>query len=293
MVIALINLTTSLYAQNQTMEESDQQINDFSLAGFGDKGKKSWDLAGKSADIFTEVIKLKDVIGNLYGKDENIKLTAEEGDFNKVDGKVHLEKNVIITTSSGSKLTTDSLDWDRKNSLVTTDDTVNIERENMTTVARGVRGEPNLKKVALEKEVKVDINSSPLDTTGASGAKGKTVITCDGPLEIDYDKNVATFNNNVKVERPDVVIYSDKMDIFFTSNKEEPEAAVRPPEANALMGNKVDKIIARGNVKVVRGENISYSDEATYSAVDKKLVLNGRPRLIMYSTEGLNAPSGN
>ncbi|MCX5703233.1 MAG: hypothetical protein NT066_01900, partial [Candidatus Omnitrophica bacterium] len=160
-------------------------------------------------------------------------------------------------------------------------------------VARGVMGEDNLKKVALEKEVKVDINSSPLDTTGASGAKEKTVITCDGPLEIDYDKNVATFNNNVKVERPDVVIYSDKMDVFFTSNKGEPKAAGRPLEANALMGNKVDKIIARGNVKVVRGENISYSDEATYSAVDKKLVLNGRPRLIMYSTEGLNAPSGN
>ena len=90
--------------------ESDQQIGDFSLSGFGDKGKKSWDLAGKSADIFTEEVKLKDVDGNLYGKDENVNLTAKQGDFNKKDGKVHLEKDVVITTSGGARLTTDSMD---------------------------------------------------------------------------------------------------------------------------------------------------------------------------------------
>jgi len=37
-------------------QESDQQISDFSLSGYGDKGKKSWDISGKSADIFTEVV---------------------------------------------------------------------------------------------------------------------------------------------------------------------------------------------------------------------------------------------
>ena len=276
--LVLINLTTPVYAETQGLEESDQQINDFSLAGYAEKGKKSWDLAGKSADIFTEVIKLKDVVGNLYGKDEDIKLTAEKGDFNKVSGLVHLEENVIITTSSGSKLTTDSLDWDRQNQLVSTNDTVNIERQNMVTVARGAKGEPNLKKVALEKDVRVDINPEE-----ASGVKEKTVITCDGPLEIDYGDNVATFNNNVKVERPDSVIYSDTMEVYFKSDK-----------AAQAMANKIERIKARGNVKVLRGENTSYSEEASYSASDKKLILSGNPRLVIYSNEELSsAPSGN
>ena len=88
-LIFLIFLTAIVFAQEQNATESDQQINDFSLAGYGEKGKKSWDLSGKSADIFTDVIKLKDVIGNLYGKEEDIRLTAERGDFNKADGKVH------------------------------------------------------------------------------------------------------------------------------------------------------------------------------------------------------------
>jgi len=289
-------------------QESDQQIGDFSLSGYGEKGKKNWDLAGKSADIFTEIVKLKEVTGNLYGKDEDIKLTADRGDFNKVDGKVHLEQNVVITTSSGTKLTTDSLDWDRKNQLVTTNDAVNIQRGNMVIVANGAKGEPNLKKVALEKNVKLDINpENPIKNTKATEeaskasfvanqdkaegqtVKEKIVITCDGPLEIDYEKNIATFNNNVKVERTDSTIYSDKMDVYFIAadKQEKPEDAKQTSATQQLMGSKIDKIIARGNVKVVRGENLSYSEEAVYTAADKKLVLNGRPKLILYSTEGL------
>ena len=274
--------------------ESDQQISDFSLAGYGEKGKKTWDLAGKSADIFTDVVKLKVVEGNLYGKEEDIKLTADRGDFNKDDGKVHLEQNVVITTSSGTKLNTDALDWDRKRQLVTTKDTVNIERDNMVIVATGAKGEPNLKKVALEKDVKLDINQTEQASNPGSAVKEKITITCDGPLEIDYEKSVATFNNHVKVERQDSTIYSDSMDVYFISPGKKKEPSESKAQGKAFMGSKIDKIVARGNVKVVRGENVSYSQEAIYTATDKKLTLTGRPKLVIYSTEGFSdASSGN
>jgi len=296
LIISVIFLTTpSLYADIKgTQPEADQQISDFSLAGYGERGKKSWDLSGKSADIFNEVVKLKQVVGNLYGKEEDIKLTADRGDFNKNNGKVHLEQDVVITTSSGTKMTTDSLDWDRKNQLVTTKDPVNIQRDNMVIVAQGAKGETNLKKVDLEKNVRLDINPADQNKGENKGVKEKIIITCDGPLEVDYDKNIATFNNNVKVERPDTVIYSDKMDVYFiVSNKEAKKPKEGPgADKNQEMSNsKIDKIVARGNVKVVRGENVSYSDEAIYSAKDKKLVLTGRPRLIISSTESLNNAS--
>ena len=110
------------------MQNADQQISDFSLSGFGDRGKKTWDLNGKSADIFEETIRLKDIVGNMYGETENIKLTAKKGDFDKKENKMHLEDDVVITTSSGARLTTNSLDWDRKSNLVKTDDIVKILR---------------------------------------------------------------------------------------------------------------------------------------------------------------------
>jgi len=280
-------------------QESDQQIGDFSLAGYGERGQKNWDLAGKSADIFEQVVKLKDVIGNLYGKEENINLTADRGDFNKTDGKVHLEKNVVVTTTSGTKLTTDALDWDRKSQNVSTEDVVHIVRDNMTTTARGAFGEPGLKKVALKKDVRVDIETVQ-DSDKEAGAAEKVIITCDGPLDIDYAKNVAVFNNNVKVDRSDSIIYSDKMDVYFLSGpSQEPKASAdkekdKDGQSPGFMGSKIDKIVAKGHVRVIRGENVSYSDEAVYSAKDKTLTLTGRPKLIITSTEDLsNASLGN
>jgi len=279
-----------LYAENAPTADSDQQISDFSLAGYGEKGKKTWDLSGKSADIFSEIIKLKDIIGNLYGEKEEIKLTADKGDFNKDEGRLKVEDNVIITTSSGSKLTTDTLEWDRKNNIVTTHALVNVERENMLTTATGATGYPNLNKISFDKDVTVKFTPEAKDKDGEDN---NIVITCDGPLEIDYAKNFATFKNKVRVETQGNVIYSDVMDIYFLSqgqadNKDEKTEAQAEAES-ALMGSKIDKIVARGNVKIVRGENVSYSEEATYIARDKKIILTGRPKLIIYSTEGFNA----
>lgn len=288
-----------LLAIEQPPEQSDQQIDDFSLAGYGEQGKKTWELFGKSADIFDEVVKLKSITGNLYGKEENIKLTSDKGDFNKAEGKVHLEENVVITTTSGAKLTTDSLDWDRKNQQVNTKDLVNIERENMLATATGASGAPNLNKVDLEKDVTVEIFPAEKEKTKDAALKEKIVITCDGPLQVDYEKNIAVFNNNVKVDREASQIYCDKMDIYFLKSSGKKQAETKIPDeadaASSLMSNtSIDKLICRGNVKIVRGENISYSDEATYSAQDKKITLTGRPKLILYSSEDLkNAPLGN
>ncbi|MFH1128930.1 MAG: LPS export ABC transporter periplasmic protein LptC [Candidatus Omnitrophota bacterium] len=293
----LVNFTS--LAIEQSPQQSDQQIDDFSLAGYGEQGKKTWELFGKSADIFGEVIKLKDITGNLYGSQENIKLTSDKGDFNKAEGKVHLEENVVITTTSGAKLTTNSLDWDRKNQQVNTKDVVNIERENMFSTATGASGAPNLNKVDLEKDVTVEIFPAEKEKTKDEAIKEKIVITCDGPLQIDYEKNVAVFNNNVKVDREGSQIYCDKMDVYFLKSSDKKQDTVKiPDEANqssSFMSNtSIDKLICRGNVKIVRGENISYSDEAVYSAIDKKITLTGRPKLILYSSEDLkNASFGN
>lgn len=270
-------------------EEADQTIADFSLSGFGDKGKKSWELSGKSADIFSNIIKLKDITGKLYGEEEDILLTAEEGDFDKEEALIHLEKDVVITTTSGAQLTTDSLDWDRKNQVISTKDKVNIKRQDMFTTAVGALGHPDLNKMSLQEEVTVEL------TPGAEGekqgsAKDKTIITCDGPLEIDYQQNLAIFNNNVKVEQQELTIYSDRMDVYFVmSDKKKSNQQSQEP---SVMGANLNKIICKGNVKIVRGENISYSDEAIYTASDKKIMLTGRPKLVIYSSEDLSAVTG-
>lgn len=285
MLLSVIALLPQSSRAQQEDKQSDQQINDFSLSGYGEKGKKSWDIAGKTADIFDQTVKLKDVRGNLYDEKEDIQLSADNGDFNKSNGKVHLEDNVVITTSGGARLTTDSLDWDRKNQLVNTPAKVNLSKEEMTLEGIGASGEPNLKKMQVDKNVRLDIE--PKDK---GKQKEKLVITCDGPLEVDYEKNIAIFNNNVKVERPDSLIYSDKLQVYFSQSGAK---SGQPAKTSALGAGSIDKIIAQGNVRILQGENISYSQEAVYTALDKRIVLTGRPQLVIYQTEKMNAAFGN
>jgi len=266
-------------------KDSDQQIGDFSLSGYGEKGKKSWDLSGKSADIFNEVVKLKEVVGNHYADQDSINLTADNGDFNKSSGVVHLENNVVITTSSGAKLTTDSLDWDRKQQIVSTLDKISLQRADMNLTGEGAKGQTALKQVELEKNVRLDME--PLDKQ--KGKKNRIIVICDGPLEVDYEKNIAVFNNNVKVETSDLTMYSDKMQVYFTAK----QTGVSKEQGAAVMSSSIDRIVALGNVRILRGENTSYSQEAVYTAVDKRIVLTGRPHIEIFQTGDMNAAFGN
>ena len=192
-------------------------------------------------------------------------------------------------------MTTDYLDWDRDKQTVMTEALVNIERNNMVTTATGAVAQTDLKKVNLNKDVTVEIK--PQESAGSQPAiKDKIVITCDGPMEIDYAKNVAVFKKNVKVSQKDLNLYSDVMEVYFiTGGKEESgqKQPAAPDMAGSVGGGKIDKIIAKGNVKIERGENVSYSDEAVFTGADKKVVLLGKPRLIFYSQEDLNASFGN
>lgn len=286
LILAFIFFSGSSFAveTNKAAKESkdsDQQIGDFSLSGYGEKGKKSWDLAGKSADIFNEVVKLKEVVGNHYADKDSINLTADNGDFNKNSGVVHLEDNVVITTASGAKMTTDSLDWDRKQQIVSTLDKVSIQRSDMNLTGEGAKGQTALKQMALEKNVRLDIE--PQDKQKSK--KDKIVIVCDGPLEVDYEKNIAIFNNNVKVETSDLTMDSDRMQVYFTPKQEE----AKKSQGAGVMSSSIKKIIAQGNVRILRGGNTSFSQEAIYTAADKKIILTGRPQIEIYQTENIDA----
>jgi LPS export ABC transporter protein LptC len=275
-----------------------QQMDEFYI-DYADKGKKSWDLAGKSAVMYDNVVQLTGITGNLYGEKEQVTLVAKNGDFNKADGKVHLQDDVVITTSSGGTLKTDSLDWDNKLQVVSTKDKVNIQRDTMTTTATGAVGQPNLNQMTLQKDVQVAINPS----RGPNFAgDNQVLISCDGPLEIDYRTNVAVFKNNVKADRQESVIYCDQMEVHFSREAGTPsipvssgaaskdsvagEAGVRakasvPEQSPGIDAGKIRKIVCKGNVRIIKGENISYSDEAVYSNDDQKITLTGRPKLVI------------
>ena len=47
-----------------------------------------------------------------------------------------------------------------------------------------------------------------------------------------------------------------------------------------------------GNVKIKRGENITYSSEAIYYADEGRVVLKGRPKLVIYTMDEIKDKDG-
>lgn len=260
-LISLVVFNSNMAYAN---EESDQKILGFTLSNFGENNQKTWDLAGDKLEVFGNIIQLSNIKANLYGKQEDMVLTADSGTFDRLEGKMHLQDNVVIVSETGAKMMTDTLDWLQKNQVVTTEDKVNIYKNNIQAEGVGAVGKTDLKQVSLNKDVQVNINSD------SEGKMKQTTITCDGPLNIDYQKQEAVFNNNVKAYDGESELYADKMTGYFDKDTK-----------------KIVKIIAEGNVKIVRGQDTSYSDRAIYDAQNQKITLEGRPKLVFYSEEGM------
>ena len=277
-----------LEAANQ---EPTQTILDFNFSGYGEKGKRTWEVAAKTADIFTDIVKLEFIVAKVYGQTDNLTLTADEGSFDKSKGKMHLEKNVVATTSSGAKLTTDSLNWDQASQMITTEDIVNVQKENVLTQGQGLEALPSLNRVVLAEDVTVSINpdTKKADETKKSDEKVENkpqqpiTIICDGPLEVNYEKGLAIFHNNVKIKDAQGEISSNKMEVFFNPQKETTQGDL----SSDMKGLKINKIRATGDVRITRDGNTSFSEEAIYTPEDKKIILTGSPKLIIYMEEEL------
>ena len=112
-------------------------------------------------------------------------------------------------------------------------------------------------------------NEAPKDS--ASGKKTKTTIVCDGEVEFNYENNQAYFSKNVKVVSDDGNIDADKITVNLDPST-----------------RRVKEIVAEGNVKIKQGENITYSDKAVYVESERKILLTGKPRLVIYQEGGLS-----
>lgn len=247
----------------ETPAEGEGKIMSFSLAGYEKSGKKKWEIEGRSADIMTEVVNLTDVMAKAYGEGGEVTLLADKGVFNRAVNDVHLESNVRVTSTGGTKMTTDALDWRNTEEKLETDRFVTITREDMLLTSVGAEAKQNMERIYLIKDVKV--------TSG----KPQTVITCEGPMEINYKENFAIFNNKVKVEDERGQLYCDKATAYY-----DPDT------------RKVTKIVANGHVKIVRGGSWTFSDEAIYLAQEEKIILTGSPKVVIIPEETPSAPEG-
>jgi len=229
----------------------------FTLVGHTETGRKKWEIQGQTADLLGEIIQLSPVTAKSFGRVE-ADLTAKQGRYHKTTQDIYLKKDVVVTNSDGIRLTTDSLKWVAQQEFGRTWDRVRVTRSGMTVTGLGGIAFPKLKRVRVERKVVVALE----------GKEGMTVVTCDGPMEVDYARRKARFWRNVWVRDSKGFIRSDRMDVVL-----------QPRE------DQIQEARFWGHVRINRENQKATAQRANYWGSPKRTRLMGHTRMVVLAKE--------
>ncbi len=260
--IALIQWKLWLYTKRnakigvhneQAQKETAQRVYSFSFSKYTETGQKELEIEGDSADILSQNVELINVIAKAYAEESPVTITADQGSIDRATSNVVLHHNVVATTETGTRLMTERLRIDANNKSLDTDLQAKVKKDNINIEGTGASSDSQLSKVIFKKNVTVVIQDPESETSTP------TIITSDGPLEVDYKRNLAHFSKNVIAQHERGILNSDYMDVIYDKTT-----------------RRVSKIVARGNVTITSQEgNKTYSDNAVYLADEKRIVLGG------------------
>lgn len=235
----------------------------FSFSKYTPTGEKQIEIEGDSANVLDKNVLLMNVVAKAYAEETPVTITADHGDYDKERNSVRLQENVVATTENGTRLLTEELKIHPDDKRMETDLPAQVKKDNINVQGLGAASDSNLKKVTFKKNVTVVVQD-PTDPKN-----GPTVITCDGPLVIDYEKNIAHFKKNVVAQDTRGKLTSDTMDVYY--NK---------------VSRKVSKIVALGNVVVENPDgNKTYSDSVVYMADEGRIILGGDTEALYFGGE--------
>jgi len=121
--------------------------------------RKEWELTATRAEHYLkeEVTQLRDLHVTFYAEDGRV--ITVTGDRGSVKGKdrIELHGNVVVITSDGYRVVTDSLHYDGEKRQISSEDQVTMEREGMMVKGKGVRVDLNSEKVYLYHSVETVI----------------------------------------------------------------------------------------------------------------------------------------
>ncbi|MCD6583169.1 MAG: LPS export ABC transporter periplasmic protein LptC [Candidatus Omnitrophica bacterium] len=234
-----------------------QKIRGFYLSNFKSNGTKDWELKGREAKVYQNLVEIFDMEANYFLKDRMVNIKADRGKLDKERMCTYLENNVKIKSSDGFSLFTNSLTWVKKTNLIDTQDKVVLTKDKIRVEAQGMEANTSLEKVDFKKNVKIQF---PKENTPQM-----ITVDCEGPLEIDWHKGEAIFKSQVVVNSEEGRMIADRATVYFVRNNK-----------------SIEKIVAEGNVKIYRDNSVTFAQKATYLNKERKIVLEGRPRLIFF-----------
>ncbi|SHI78162.1 LPS export ABC transporter protein LptC [Malonomonas rubra DSM 5091] len=122
-----------------------------------EEGRRSWTLDAERAEYQrdTGLAELGDLSLTLYesGRFGDVSMTAEHGTLQQEQRLVEAWGNVVVTTATGERLTTERLIYDGGKKLLTTDEPVTITNRRMELKGTGLQGNLEQGRMLLKKDI--------------------------------------------------------------------------------------------------------------------------------------------
>lgn len=100
-------------------------------------------------------------------------------------------------------------------------------------------------------------------------SQGQPIVIKSNSLEFDHQRKRVTFSGSVDARRDDWTILCQSMVVHYTERGKEP---------GQKESMKIEKIVARGDVKITRQSGgLATAQEATYFWDEERVVLTGKP----------------
>lgn len=116
-------------------------------------GVKIWDLTAESmeVEIQSQNVMMKNLVGHFYSKDGNtIELHAQNGMYNQVTKDIHVDTEVVVTTTDGAKLTGDSLDWIAAEEILVAQGKARVTKEDMLAEGDRIEAREGMQKIKIQ-----------------------------------------------------------------------------------------------------------------------------------------------
>ena len=143
-------------------ELPDQEVSDFMVTET-DAGKPEWTLHARSAAIFNarNILSARGVRIDFFDEngERSSTLTAREGEMHQIRRDMEARGNVVLQTTEGTRMSTESLRFLNATQKIVSDEFVRVERQGDVLTGYGFESDPELKHFEFKRQVKAVVRT--------------------------------------------------------------------------------------------------------------------------------------
>jgi LPS export ABC transporter protein LptC len=157
-------------------ELPDQEVSDFMVTET-DAGKPEWTLHARSAAMFNarNVLVARGVRVDFFDDTGKLSstLTSREGEMHQVRRDMVARGNVVLQTTEGTRMSTESLRFLNASQRIVSDDFVRVERQGDVLTGYGFESDPDLKHFEFKRQVQAVVRTRSGGTLEKKGGGAK------------------------------------------------------------------------------------------------------------------------